>query len=237
MPRIHPLHAAAPAALLVALLSASAPQTATGQTEGAEPDEPTTPLRIAFDSPAVTVTGAAPGAEVLLYGVTRERHPYFWRQVSERQVLTADAAGYASYEVTYEPDSRSLWIAAEAATGRFAIASAPGFEAEEIAFPGHGLARSETGLLRVLDSRFGRAELLYLRPGAGAWWNVAFDGAGSDSDGREDSAASLSLDAARSFWGSEEPPGEFEAGDLLVAVNLDDLRFFAARLTPPSAAD
>lgn len=226
------------AALFATILLTGAARPATAQTEGPGADEqPTAPLSISFDGPAVVVAGAAPGGEVLLYGLTRERHPYFWRQVSERVVLLADASGSAAFEVAYQPDSRSLWIAAEAASGRFTLASAPGFTAEEVEFPGRGLVRSETGLLRVLESRFGRTELVYLRPGVGAWWSVAVDGAETDSDRREDEAASLSLDSAQAFWGLGEPPAEFAVGDVLVAVSLDDLRFFAARLTPPGESD
>jgi hypothetical protein len=159
-------------------------------------------------------------------------------------VLPADASGVATLD-TVRPDSeveaptevRTVWLAADGSTGRFTIAGSPGFVPVEVEFPARGLSRAPNGLLRVLRSRFGRGEMLVLRPGVGAWRVISVDGAASDADKVQDSGATFSLDGALPVWspaGGDAPtPDELAAGDLVVVVSLDDLRFFAVTLTSP----
>ena len=195
------------------------------------------PPELAFEPAAVVASGVAPGAEVIFHGVTREHQVYYWRLVQTREVVPADAEGVARLELPDGVGSVSLWTAVDSGTGELAIGSPEGFTATELPFPGNGIDRAANGAWRVLRNRFERAEVLYVRPGVGAWWLLGVDGGSSDEDGLEDSALGLSLEQAQPLWREEPPPEEFAEGDVVVAVSLDTLDFFAARLTAPGPAN
>ncbi len=195
------------------------------------------PPEVTFEPAAVVASGVVPGAEVVFHGVTREHQTYYWRLVQTREVVPADADGLARLELPDGVGPVSLWTAVDSGTGEFGIGSPEGFTANELPFPGNGIDRAADGAFRVVRNRFERAEVLYVRPGVGAWWLLGVDGGSSDEDGREDSALGLSLDQAQPLWRAEPPPAEFAAGDVVVAVSLDTLDFFAARLTAPGQAN
>lgn len=224
-PTRHPLARSLPiAGTLLALLAlpAAAPVAAA-------------PPELAFEPAAVVVSGLPPAGEVIVYGITREHLVYFWRLVPTREVLLADATGTARLEVPDGVGPRSIWAAVEPMTGELALASPEGFTPRELAFPAAGLGQSEAGAWRVLQIGFERVELLYVRPGVGAWWLFAADGATSDDDGAENSTLRVRFDRALPLWGAELPPAGLAPGDVVFAVSLDTLDFFAARLVEPGA--
>lgn len=201
---------------------------------------PTAPLaaaspEITFEPTAVVASGVVPGAEVVFHGITREHQVYYWRLVQTREVVPADAEGVARLELPDGVGPISLWTAVDSGTGELEVASPEGFTPTELPFPGNGIDRAANGAWRVIRNRFERAEVLYVRPGVGAWWLLGVDGGSSDEDGQEDSQLGLSLDQARPLWRQEPPPEEFAAGDVVVAVSLDTLDFFAARLSAPGS--
>ncbi|HSL81716.1 MAG TPA: hypothetical protein VLF66_03015 [Thermoanaerobaculia bacterium] len=191
------------------------------------------PPVLVFEPEAVVAGGFAPGEEVIVHGVSRHRVGYVWRLVQTREVVVADAAGDARLELSEGIAPRSLWTAASAATGEFHIGSPEGFTPTEHPFPGNGIDRAQNGAWRRLRNRFERAEVLYLRPGVGGWWLLGTRGAESDRGRGQGPDLALELDQGRPLWGSEPPPEEFAAGDVVVTVNLDTLDFFAARLVSP----
>lgn len=191
------------------------------------------PPVLVFEPEAVVARGFAPGEEVIVHGVSRHRVGYVWRLVQTREVVLADATGEARLELSEGLAPRSLWTAAGAATGEFYIASPEGFTPTEHAFPGNGIDRAPNGAWRRLRNRFERAEVLYLRPGVGAWWLLGTRGAESDRGRGHGPDLALELDQGQPLWGREAPPEQFAAGDVVVTVNLDTLDFFAARLVSP----
>jgi len=241
-----PLRALLAAGALLALFAPS-PLAAASRELGPEPglvmpislkETASAPPRIVFEPDAVRASGFAPGADVLFHGVTRQHQEYFWRVVQTREVLSADAAGEARLEVAEgEVGPHAIWSVVDLATGDLALGTPEGSTAGEIPFPANGLGESEAGAWRVLRTRFERLEALYVRPGEGAWWLVAADGGSIDNDRREDSALSVRLEDARPLWGPEEPPRGLRPGDVVVAVSLDTLDYFAARLVTPGAGD
>lgn len=192
------------------------------------------PPELAFEPEAVVASGLAPEAEALFHGVSRERRTYLWRLVQTREVVVADAEGVARLELPDGVAPLSLWTVVEPGSGEFAIASPEGFSPTELPFPGNGIDRGQNGLFRVLRARFERVEVLLVRPGEGAWYLVGVRGSDSDrarGQGRPELA--VELDQGEPFWGGQEPPEELAEGDVVVAVNLDTLDFFAARLVAP----
>lgn len=192
---------------------------------------------LAFETHALVASGLAPGAEVVFHGVGREHQAYFWRLVQTREPVMADATGTARLELPEEDrvPPRSLWTVVDPATGELAIGSPPGFTPEEIPFPARGLGESEAGAWRTLRTDFQAMEILYVRPGSGAWYLVAVEGSASDDDLQEDSTLTVRLEDAEVLWGSEPAPRGLAPGDLVVAVSLDTLQYFAARLVEPGS--
>ncbi|HUF77877.1 MAG TPA: hypothetical protein VMR44_03055, partial [Thermoanaerobaculia bacterium] len=173
------------------------------------------PPEIVFEAQSVVASGFLPAAEVIFHGVSRERHVYLWRLVQRRDVVAADAEGVARLDLPDGVAPLSLWTVVGPESGEFRIASPEGFTPTELPFPGNGLDRAQNGAWRVLRNRFERAEVLYVRPGVGAWYLVGVRGSDSDrgrSEGRPE--LTLELDQGEPFWRSEEPPEEFAEGDV-----------------------
>lgn len=193
------------------------------------------PPELVFEPEAVVARGLSPGAEVIFHGVTREHGGFFWRVVQTREVVLTDALGEARLELPAgEVGPLSVWTVVDPATGDFSLGTPAGSTAREVPFPADGLARTEAGLWWALRTRYERLEVLYVRPGEGAWWLTAIDGGSGDDDRREDSSLRASLEEARPLWGAEAPSPGFRPGDVVVAVSLDSLTYFAARLVDPA---
>ncbi len=188
------------------------------------------PPEIAFEPDAVVVSGLGPAAEVILHGVSRYHDVYYWALVPTDEVLTADATGTLRYEVPDGVAPFSVWAAIDTGTGELGLASPEGSIAHEVAFPADGLAQAPGGVVRRLHTSWERAEVLFVRPGVGAWRGAASRGAQGSPTA---AGAEVDLASALPIEAAPAPPAELAVGDVVMAVNLDTLDYFAARLVPP----
>lgn len=173
-------------------------------------------LTVTLDGGAVAVRGVAAGREVILFGIGIGTH-------GRAVLLTRDLAPLrdddGDGEIRYVPrlrSFRSVWIAVDAATGQYAMATHDGAPA-----PALHVARVTAGAAEM-DVRGAYLEALLVRPGAGAWSLRLADGGAHDADGASNRTMRLRADRMRTL-GADAPPDSLAAGDLVVLVDPESL--------------
>jgi hypothetical protein len=183
-----------------------------------------TPFALGFEPRAATVSGATPGGEVVFWSVYRERLARVSTRVGRLgDRVTADASGAARVELGRDVPGLSVWAAVDLASGRTALASPGGFQWAEIDPKGR---RIDKALERLAVDRHSLS-VLVVRPGTGSWQLNVFDGGVLDEDGAYDGSLRASLSAFLPDRKSGHAPPQFQGGDVIVAVDPDDLAAFA----------
>ncbi len=216
--------------LFLALPGGAAPAAALGMAPIPLKPAASSPPQIVFEPDAVLVSGLGPEAQVFLHGVSRYHDAYYWALVPTDEMLTADESGSVRYEVPDGVAPFSVWAAVDAATGELAIASPEGSIGQEVPFPADGLDQTPGAVVSRLHTTWERAEVLFVRPGVGAWRGIASRGGRSSPTA---AGAAVDLASALPIQAAPAPPAALVPGDVVMAVNLDTLDYFAARLTPP----
>jgi hypothetical protein len=189
-----------------------------------------TPLSLAFEPQAATVAGATPGGDVVFWGVYRERLARVSTTVGKLgDRVMADASGAARLDLGRDVPGLSVWAAVDLASGQVALASPGGFQWTEIDPKGR---RIDKALGRLAVDRH-ELSVLLVRPEAGnsgssgSWQLDVFDGGALDEDGAYDGSLRASLAAFLPDRKAGHAPPRFEAGDVLVAVDPEDLAAFS----------
>ncbi len=183
-----------------------------------------TPFGLGFEAQGVTISGATPGGDVVLWSVYRERLARISTRVGKLgDRVTADASGAARLDLGRDVPGLSVWAAVDLASGRTVLASPGAFQWAEIDAKAH---RIDKALGRLAVDRHALA-VLVVRPGAGSWQGNVFDGGVLDEDGAYDGSLRASLSAFLPDRKSGHAPPQFQAGDVVVAVDPDDLSAFA----------
>jgi hypothetical protein len=190
----------------------------------AQPATPQSP-EITFQTRSVTVAGLTAKGQVVWYSVARE--------VAEDDVATIvrrsetqtdeDGDGKAVLDLTGDVPLRSIWVAVDLATGRYAVAAPEGYPLRQAAWRGRGLGRGNPRADRVEDLRT-YADVLLVRPEKGAWRLTAGDGSAQDDDGAADGKIAVALDQMKPVTaGGAEPPARFEARDVVILIDPNRL--------------
>lgn len=189
----------------------------------AQPAGPKTP-EITFQPRSVTVDGLTAKGQVIWYSVARE--------VAEDDVATIvrrseaqtddDGDGKAQLDLSQDVPLRSIWVAVDLATGRYAVATPEGYPLRQAAWRGRGLGRGNSRADRVEDVRT-YADVLLVRPEKGAWRLTVGDGSAQDDDGVADGKLAAALDQMKPVAGTAEPPQRFEARDLVILIDPNRL--------------
>lgn len=170
------------------------------------------------------VSGARPGASVLVIGVTRE--PRGFTSLMRTHALpaaTADARGEATIAYGSAVPAKSLWIAVDALTGMTA-AAAP---AEQ---PLRQFEIAATDAAERLAFQRTALELLVVRPGAGAWSVSANEGGRGDGDRSVDGRLTMVASELEAVLGKERLSGGLRAGDVVVALDPHELEYGVIRV-------
>jgi len=220
--------------VVLLLLFVSFPGLAGAQGVGGTPaDPPVVRPEIVFDAGGVSVAGLTPGGEAVLFGVARRALGYHQRVERVEEVLVADGEGSARFEMPEGVPVTAVWAVVDLTTGEIAAGPSPGFSRSVRPFPTAGL-HGRGGVPGRLSAALEGAQILYVRPGEGAWGTALLDGGVYDQDGADDGAFEVSLAdlVAVGTSGTAAPPAEVAAGDLVVVVDSTDLSLFTLRVTP-----
>lgn len=200
------------------------------QTAPPPPPSPTPitePPVVKLEADAVTVERTTLSGSTVVFGVARRSLEFGERLETRFDLLEdIDKDGAVRYEVGEGVPWKSVWTAVDLASGQFSLIVPEGFPLMEVEFPGNGLGSA----LKTLETAGDFEQLLWVRPGLGAWTLTVGDGGVNDGDreGNHRILADVSLFTA--MGKSPAAPEKFAAGDVLVGVEAHTLNVFAARL-------
>jgi hypothetical protein len=170
----------------------------------------------------ITVSGVTPGGQVLFFGAGFEPKRYYVVPHRWSKVLDADVKRTVSYELDAPVTWNAVWIVADLTTGRYAIASTPGFPIEESHLTHRSFHRDALGAVSQFAYQRPVVDFLYLAPG-GAWTQLTYDGDSSDADGKDDGVTTVDLGKLLPLGARKSAPTAFAPGGTLFIIDLSRL--------------
>lgn len=176
-------------------------------------------LDVTLTDSGVTVGQATSGGQVVLLSVERRPVDFASRlETLVRSTADEDGDGQVTFALEAAAAEASIWLAVDAATGEFGLASP--IEGAPFAFPEPlGLATAGSGGNAVGADGHTSLHVLLARPGAGIWKLLAVDGGASEDTGVADGRVLLLAPQWESVAGAPESPGDLTATDRLFAVD------------------
>ena len=127
-------------------------------------------FRVAVVGNKVVVSGASSGGAVTLLGGAHQHLPFMMRIVDVRTLLVDDDHdGIVTYEVADGVPHQSLWIATDIATGLTALGVPTGYTPILLQQRSPEVGNPVNIAGNVVDIDRDRADIIVVRPGAGAW--------------------------------------------------------------------
>lgn len=180
---------------------------------------------VTFAKTGVTISGITAGGKVALFVISHETRSYHLRIRSDETLLAdTDGDGVVSYE-SAGAILRSVWVVADITSGEVAVTELSG-PAKVTEIPPSAVRSSGARLSPEVEY----LELLYVRPGAGAWRTTVLDGGTKDDDRSDDGFASVNLADLTAVGSSVPPPAKFREGDVVLAVDPVDLHVYSLGL-------
>jgi len=182
----------------------------------AQPSEPA----VVVEPSRITVSGVTPGGEVLFVGAGLEPRKYYaiphrWSKV----LADTGAKGTVSYELESPVTWNALWIVTDLTTGRYIVASTPGFPVERSHLASRHFVRDTHGDVNRFAYERRVADVLYIVAGGGAWGLLAQDGDSSDGDGKGDGTTTIDLPRLRPAGADKPIPSVFAPGATLLVID------------------
>jgi hypothetical protein len=201
------------------------------------PSSPPGPA-ITFDKSSVSVAGVSPKGQAVLFGVAREISEDDVATIVRRSQVLADddGDGVVKLDLGRDVPLRSVWVAVDLATGQVAAAAPEGYPLRRVDWRGVGIVRGNSRADRVEDART-FAEVLLVRPGAGAWQLTVGDGSERDDDGAADGKLAAALDRMTPVAGTDPPPTRFDPKDVVVLIDPNRLELTVVQAGDPKAAE
>jgi hypothetical protein len=180
----------------------------------ARADQPT----ISFEKNQVMVDSISNGGRVACYGVAhdfQDSHPELLRW--GREGVDDDGDGAVAIDLPRDVPRLSVWVCADVATGRIALASPTSEPVVETVFSGIGTEAK--GPLASFGVDGDTKDLFLLRPGDGAWLAVAGDGGANDADGVADGRIIAAVETFRGIGAVRAAPAALHAGGTIVVID------------------
>ena len=188
----------------------------------------TTVPSIILDSDGVAVSGLTPGSSALVFSVKRVQRGYLSGHSRSDNILApADASGNAHLKVRSLP-SVAIWCVVDLSTGSYAILAPPVAALRETHLPLNALLASGGGPLNRLHSRHEFVEVLWVRPGIGAWGISAGDGGTHDADGAPDGHVSVAPEQMEPIGAFKAPPNHFLPTDTFILIDPDTMEIVSS---------
>jgi hypothetical protein len=172
----------------------------------------------------VTATGLTPNRSLYILGLSVYTVSHEPRQRHTEAMPRADAHGAFELKMPIVVPEKSLWLLLDLTTGRYTLASG-GLPLRMMTFPPNALKSNGLGELRHIESQLVYAEVVWVRPGVGAWQMIAGDGGRFDADGVTDGRTRLSVDDMNPIADSPEHPKKIEKGDTVFIFDGRDLSY------------
>lgn len=183
------------------------------------------PPKVDFGREGVTVRDLKPGTKVAWMAMVREPQGYHVRVRVLRGYGPATPNSTFSMAFDKADSTRGLWLIADVDAGTGVRASSP-----VTATSNRPIAvRAANGASRVeIDSA--AVEVLYVRPGRGAWTYTVADGGGRDADALPNGTIVMRLESLKPMKGNPHAPTAIEAGDLMLIIDPRFMRTAAVEV-------
>ena len=187
---------------------------------------------VTFEQRTVVCSGVTEGGDVVLFAVSREPQATGESNIVQTRLVASDTDrdSIVRFELGRDVPYLSVWSAVDVTTGAFAIGTKEPFPLRRVAWPSNAVGTDSDGSLRKLElTGRGVVDVLWLRPGTGAWAMTLYDGGASDEARGNDGRIRALLDDLRTLAG-EPPPRHLKKDDVLVIIDQRKLEIFAARI-------
>lgn len=187
------------------------------------------PLAITFAEKKLTVTNATPAGRVLLLAVDRQPAVFLFAYAHYALVTEEKGSkGTVSFDLGANPGTSSVWIVADLPTGRTAVARPSGSPYQELALP----LRRGTNSGATFETPGSVLDIVVLRPGIGAWFRSAGDGAAGDAGPKADRKITFDVSALEPFFGTSAAAGDLHPHDLVIGIDEDTQKYFVTEVQP-----
>ena len=175
-------------------------------------------VSVHFTPRTVVASGFSPGAQVLFFGVGKIPLTYYSRFRTWQFVATAEGGeGTATMQSEIDIPMTSVWAIADLRTGQVRLATPRTVRVRTVAI-GRSAIRGASDTFSFDRSYL---DLLYVRPGEGAWIWHASDGSPGDRDGAN-GLTTINIASGVRVTGASIPK-VFAPGGTLVAIDSFDL--------------
>lgn len=187
---------------------------------------------ITFGKQGLTATGATSGGTVVWFGLAQEVVAYEPSYTRYQLAVPADGAGNAVLDLGKPVPRRSLWVAVDLASGAYAIAAPAGFPLVQTDLPAAALTSRSTAADQLADEADG-SDLLFVRPGQGAWAALVGRGGQLDEGLPGERTVRVSLDRLDPIAAAfSSPPAKAAPRDLLIILHPQTLSAAVAVVGP-----
>jgi hypothetical protein len=185
---------------------------------------------VQIDKDQVTVTGITPGGQAVLMMVAHDRPRIYIRMVRQEALLSDDDRdGIAVWKLEEEVSPHSVFAAVDLTTGAFAVQPHPDGPDLPVPFPDTTVLAASTPAREVRSAGTYTA-LLLVRPGGGVWLRTCADGDAGDM--AIDTPGSLVVRTSSLTPAGTSPaaPDTLAVDDVVIGIDMESLKYFAARL-------
>jgi hypothetical protein len=185
-------------------------------------------LVLTFGERSVTVSGATPGSDVVLFAIAKEPGnsvvPVPMKTVHAVVLHDDDHDGTVIFERQRAVPLIAVWVAVDLASGQWVASGSPGFDAQTI--PLESLAKQDNaGQLRKLSALVPEMDVLLVRPGTGAWRVYAAKTSTIDENGRAARPLQIDVGAMIPLATSLPKLDAIHQGDILALIEPHSMRF------------
>ena len=111
-------------------------------------------------------------------------------------------------------------------SGRSVIAAPQGYPLVVPPFPESLLKHEEEGIVGLFGTEMVSAQMLIVRPQAGAWRLIAAEGGSGDNDNQPNGRLDLAASAALPVGGNDPAPRHLEEGDVIAVIDPQRMEAF-----------
>jgi hypothetical protein len=185
-------------------------------------------LLLTFGERSVTISGATPGGDVVLFDIAKEASgsvvPVPTKTGQAVVLHDDDHDGTVIFERQRTIPLIAIWIAVDLASGQWAANGSPGFEAQTI--PLGTLAKQDNaGQLRKLSAPVPEMDVLLVRPGTGAWRIYAAKTSALDENAHGERPLQIDVGGMIPLLGSLSKLDAIHQGDVIVLIEPQSMRF------------
>jgi hypothetical protein len=185
------------------------------------------PPKVSFDADGVTIGEVEPGDRVAWISVELE-NPVGMSKFTVRKGLDAGNAGRA-VAVKSKNANRALavWLIAQIDGDGIGWVSPPQYQPSA-----HRVAITAAAGAPSIGVRAAAIELMYVRPGGGAWTFRADDGSALDGDRVQNGTVVVALQSLEAFRGNAAPPASVQGGDAILVVDRQRMKVGQLEVQP-----